>query len=64
MWLFKNKKNKAVKNWHYKAMIINPSETTITIIGAEAEEPYYFGEEAGTAIQLWHPTAILPVQQA
>ncbi len=58
MWLFKNKKSKAVKNWHHKAMVINPNKTIITIVGVGEDENYCFREDAGTSIQLWHPTPI------
>ncbi len=61
MWGFK-KKSKAVKNWHSKAMMIDPRKTVITIIRTNAETINNPEEDAGTSIQLWHPASIVPWQ--
>ncbi len=35
MWQFRNKKGNAPKNWHLKAMIVDPKKTKITIINSD-----------------------------
>jgi len=46
MWGRSTKRSKALKNWHSKAMLIDPNKTRIIIINVEASNPQYWVETA------------------
>lgn len=47
MWGSKTKQSKAIKKWHYKAMLVDPRKVDITIIWAEMPETYESQESLG-----------------
>ena len=47
MWGSKTKQSKAIKKWHYKAMLVDPRKVEITIIWAEMPETYESQESLG-----------------
>jgi hypothetical protein len=47
MWGSKTKQSKAIKKWHYKAMLVDPRKVEITIIWAETPQTYESQESLG-----------------